>query len=68
LPRANPIRNRPIMPEFLTTVVSICLLCKREYVWVPPDGGTCLWCQVPLKAVETQTAKTPIDEDPSTGC
>jgi hypothetical protein len=56
------------MPEFLTTVVSICLLCKREYVWVPPDGGTCLWCQVPLKAVETQTAKTPIDEDPSTGC
>jgi hypothetical protein len=56
------------MLEVLTIVVAICPVCKREYVWVPPDAGTCLWCHVQLRAVETQTAKPPTDEKPSTGC
>jgi hypothetical protein len=25
-------------------------LCNREYVAVPPDGGTCLWCAAKLAA------------------
>ena len=28
--------------------VAFCPVCHRDYVWVPADGGECLWCGVKL--------------------
>jgi len=35
-------------------IMAECPVCNRGYVWIPPDGGTCLWCRCQL--VSTQEA------------
>ncbi len=32
-------------------IVARCPICKRDYVSVPSNGGTCLWCKVKLHPV-----------------
>lgn len=38
-------------------VVARCPVCDREYISVPVDGGTCLWCRVKLKPVKSAEGK-----------
>jgi hypothetical protein len=33
-------------------VVAVCPVCHSNFVWVPTDGGNCLWCHVRLQPVE----------------
>ena len=36
----------------LMEIVARCPVCARDYVSVPKDGGTCLWCRATLVAVK----------------
>jgi hypothetical protein len=31
-------------------IVAECPVCRRDYVWVPKDGGSCVWCRCKLVA------------------
>lgn len=32
-------------------IVARCPICKRGYVWVPSNGGTCLRCRIRLEPI-----------------
>lgn len=40
---------RRVMPDL--PIIARCPICKRGYVSVPSDGGSCLWCRGRLEPV-----------------
>jgi len=32
--------------------IAMCSTCRRQYVWVPKDGGTCLSCRTRLMKIQ----------------